>query len=437
MFESTLLTDLRDVAAGVARVASLDVAGCTDAELVAAVEVLESTRRATDAARARVATELDRRRATQATDGLHTPGWLAWRHGLPRPQAAALVRTGRFLAEHPTVEGALTQGAITWEHACHLARCCTPRVAHVVAALAEQLVDLARGVRFETWAREVRTLLAHADPDGGHRPTPDGNRLAVTTSGDGSVHLRGELVGEWALEFTAALGAQTDQLFRTTEQDAAATGGATERPPRAQLQALALVELVRRGRAARRATAAPISDVTIVLTTPPTLSDHLRRPTHPDADWLRQVTAECLAAHTLDGVPIHPSTAALLTCDAAHRVLVETFSGETLALGRARRLASRAQRRAALRRHGGCCFPGCDAPPAWVELHHAPSWEAGGPTDLEHLAPLCRHHHGIVHRPDWQLEPDRHHGFTITTPSGRRLPAQTHGRIRQPAPLRT
>ncbi|MFZ4520002.1 MAG: HNH endonuclease signature motif containing protein, partial [Microthrixaceae bacterium] len=55
-------------------------------------------------------------------------------------------------------------------------------------------------------------------------------------------------------------------------------------------------------------------------------------------------------------------------------------------------------------------------------------WEAGGTTDLDHLAPLCRHHHGVVHRAGWSMAPDPEVGFTITTPSGRTFPVQQRGR---------
>jgi hypothetical protein len=411
-----------------------DLAGWTDDDLIAAFEQVESTRRSLDAAAAHLAHELDRRGSTTTRDGLRTPGWIAWHFGLPRGDAGSLVRMGEFLAGHPAVEQALEDGTISAAHVRLLVRACTPRVADVVQMIQEQLVDLARGARFETWARDVRALLDLADADGGHEPRPQDNHLSVVSDSDGGVLVHGELVGEWAAEFRAALDAQADVLFRSMIRDALRTDGEAAAVPRPQLLALALVELVRQGRAAGRRGQAPVSDVTVVLTTPPTLPDALRVPAagQTDAEWLERITAETLSAHTLDGHPIHPSTAGLLCCDAAHRVLVESFNGETLALGRSQRLASAAQRRAAAVRYGGCCFPGCDAPPNWVELHHTPAWEDGGGTDQDHLAPLCRHHHGIVHRAGWGLNPDADHGFVITTPFGRVLPAQRRGRSRPP-----
>ena len=60
----------------------------------------------------------------------------------------------------------------------------------------------------------------------------------------------------------------------------------------------------------------------------------------------------------------------------------------------------------------------------------------GGPTTIDNLALLCRHHHGVIHRTGWQMtlnphtdgasgdgaDGDQTSFFTITTPDGARLP---------------
>jgi len=362
-----------------------DLAGWTEGELLAAFEQTERTRRSLDATAANLAHELDRRGTTTARDGLRTPGWIAWHFGLPRTDAGALVRMGEFLAGHPVIEQALLDGTISAAHVRLLARSCTPRVAEVVHLIQGGRYAWAAGAAFETWARDVRALLDLADADGGHEPRPQDNHLSVVSDSDGGVLVHGELVGEWAAEFRAALDAEADRLFHRLASDATTTGEPLllRRP---QLLALALVELTRSGRAATSTAGPAPADVTIVLTTPAELPAHLEGPVADEtgAGWLTRLTA-----HTLDRTRLHHSTAALLTCDARHRILVEAFTGETLALGRSRRLATPAQRHAAAVRYGGCCFPGCDAPPNWCELHHSPTWESGGTTDLDHLAPLC------------------------------------------------
>ena len=75
-----------------------------------------------------------------------------------------------------------------------------------------------------------------------------------------------------------------------------------------------------------------------------------------------------------------------------------------LGYGRARRIATAAQRDALAARDGGCCFPGCDAPPGWTQVHHVLGWVDGGATDLDNLCLLCGYHHReFERRPGWKV----------------------------------
>ncbi len=95
--------------------------------------------------------------------------------------------------------------------------------------------------------------------------------------------------------------------------------------------------------------------------------------------------------------PIEPATAQRLTCNALVQGAIRDTDGNVLALGRTRRLASRAQRRALrIRDHGVCQFPGC-ASTRHLDAHHVVAWSKGGPTDLANLILLCRRHHTFVH----------------------------------------
>ncbi|MGM0386513.1 MAG: DUF222 domain-containing protein [Actinomycetota bacterium] len=133
-----------------------------------------------------------------------------------------------------------------------------------------------------------------------------------------------------------------------------------------------------------------------------------------------QVGAEILAGLPAGDVPagtchiegagsIEPATAQRLSC--AGRVLPAVIGadGEVLALGRTRRRASRAQRRALRIRDGVTCqFPGCEQS-RHLDAHHAVPWWAGGATDLSNLLNLCRRHHTAVHEG----------GMSITREAGR------------------
>jgi hypothetical protein len=93
-----------------------------------------------------------------------------------------------------------------------------------------------------------------------------------------------------------------------------------------------------------------------------------------------------------------------MACEQAIRPMV--FDGEPLPLdcGREKRLFTRAQRRAAENRDGGCTFPGCTRPPSWCVGHHArKTWAAGGTTNLHDMVLICPHHHRIVHAQDWDI----------------------------------
>lgn len=66
-----------------------------------------------------------------------------------------------------------------------------------------------------------------------------------------------------------------------------------------------------------------------------------------------------------------------------------------LAVGRAARLATPAQRKALRLRDGACAIPECTGHGA-PQPHHVIGWEFGGPTDLDNLVNLCWVHHRHV-----------------------------------------
>ena len=120
--------------------------------------------------------------------------------------------------------------------------------------------------------------------------------------------------------------------------------------------------------------------------------------------------------------PVPKATIQRLACDGAIRRVLVDAAGEILDVGRARRLATPAQRAALIVRDGGCVFPGCDCPYGWCEAHHLVPFEDGGATTLDNLALLCRHHHHLVHEGKWLLE--RNGGlWTATSPTGRQIAA--------------
>lgn len=137
----------------------------------------------------------------------------------------------------------------------------------------------------------------------------------------------------------------------------------------------------------------------------PDSADHSTSAGRADSDHAPDegVPARTPSSHT-DGTchvnglgGIEPETARKLSCDADLLGAIIDSSGDVLALGRTRRLVSRAQRRALMiRDHGMCQFAGCHQT-HHLQAHHVVHWVDGGPTDLENLILLCSRHHTVVH----------------------------------------
>jgi hypothetical protein len=85
------------------------------------------------------------------------------------------------------------------------------------------------------------------------------------------------------------------------------------------------------------------------------------------------------------------------------RRLVTDETGCILDAGRKHYLASDLQKLVITLRDGYCRFPGCNAPAERCEVDHVVPYDAGGPTDLWDLGPLCKHHHQMKTSGYWHI----------------------------------
>ena len=108
-------------------------------------------------------------------------------------------------------------------------------------------------------------------------------------------------------------------------------------------------------------------------------------------------------AMTSHGTPLSISTLLEMSGEASLLAAVCADTGGILDYGRERRLASKAQRLALAVRDGGCCFPGCDRPAAWAEVHHIHPWISGGRTSINNMCLLCRYHHRSFEALGWEV----------------------------------
>jgi len=113
---------------------------------------------------------------------------------------------------------------------------------------------------------------------------------------------------------------------------------------------------------------------------------------------------------TDDGVPLPISTVRRLCCDAEVLPIVLDGSGIALDVGRSKRTATPAQRRALRAMHRTCGNADCTVPFSQTRAHHVQWWTRDhGPTEIDNLLPLCERCHHLVHEGGWTvtMTPDR------------------------------
>ena len=116
---------------------------------------------------------------------------------------------------------------------------------------------------------------------------------------------------------------------------------------------------------------------------------------------LHQLETRAGQATTGHGGQISIAEALRLAADSKALPVVLNAAGGILAYGRARRLASPAQRLALIARDKGCTFPGCRETAARSEVHHITDWVNGGQTNIDKLALACDYHNNEAPRQDW------------------------------------
>jgi hypothetical protein len=104
------------------------------------------------------------------------------------------------------------------------------------------------------------------------------------------------------------------------------------------------------------------------------------------------------------GEPVSPGVARRIACSGELMPAVLGGPSAVLDVARPVRLFTGLLRQALNVRDGGCCFPGCDTPPAGCDAHHLQPWWSGGETKLGNGVLLCPHHHRLA-EPDPSAPP--------------------------------
>jgi hypothetical protein len=349
--------------------------------------------------------ELDRLGVTDAEDGFRTPDWVAHVTQTPKLAARHRLNVATCLNQNfPMIRTAILAGELSWDHAVALHKASNVRNVDRMSSVQETLIEITGYCNsYETWAQNVAALGKRADDDGPstHAQVCANNTLRFIDQFNGTHRFEGQLANEYVEIVKQAIGRESQSLFNKYSADATVDPGLGI-PALPTLQALALVDIVRRSNGAPDAPFRPIADITLV------------------------VKAE---GNELKTDQVDKITADILTCDPVFRPIVINSLGTPLAAGRSVRLATNVQRRALAVRDGGCVFPGCTANDTHCEAHHVIHYRNGGRTDLNNLALLCHHHHSVTHRNSWHMQAvDDVGNFKWTTPTGREINSQRHGR---------
>lgn len=120
---------------------------------------------------------------------------------------------------------------------------------------------------------------------------------------------------------------------------------------------------------------------------------------------------------------LQPAEVRRFLCDCGVTPVVLGGEGQPLDVGRERRTATLAQRKALAGRDRGCSYPGCDRPPSRCQAHHVRFWTEGGVTNVDDMVLLCRSHHRMVHNAEWLVR--IHHGRPEFVPPKWVDPTQT------------
>jgi hypothetical protein len=342
-----------------------------------------------------LAAELDRREAWREEGATSVEAWLSERCAVSPATARAWAHVGTRLFDLPALADGLCDGAVSFDQVRAVVDVARPENERALLAQASEC--------------SVRQLADVAKATAPTRHSPPSSAREHET--------RSVRFNDDCRTMTAQLPAETYAEVRAGLETTARGVPSDGETRWDQRLADALVAVVRRsGRPSRRpssprrgADKAPSGEE--VVPSPYLVVAHVPLATlTEDADLAGELEHRGL----IDAV-----VARRLACDATLIVALDDDVGHTMYEGRARRDPTPTQRRELWRRDRHCRFPGCRNA-TFVNPHHVRWWKRDrGKTDLDNLALLCEHHHGLVHSKAWQLSGDANGELTFVGPRGR------------------
>ena len=293
---------------------------------------------------------------------------LVRRHRLTRPEAHRQARLAAGLDAHPITAAALSAARIQGEQALAIIGGLDALPADLDPDLKvkaeEHLIELAKDYDAKSLKNLGRAILEVVAPDlaDAHlakqlerleRDAEEANRLRVRDTPDGRVRGDFDLDGFTGACFKKAMFALAAPKHRASK------GPLGERLPTAEKLGQAFAEYVRRYPTNKLPKAGGLNASVVVLMSLETLMGGIK------------------AAKLDTGEHISAGLARRIACHAGIIPAVLGGKSEVLDLGRSRRFHSRAQRIKATIEQGGCIEAGCDAAPAFTQMHHPDSLGPG------------------------------------------------------------
>lgn len=264
------------------------------------------------------------------------------------------------------------------------------------AARGQELADAATTLHnsdfrrtLERILREVRVDDARSELDRQRRNT----RLRWWNDDDGMWCVFGRFDPVNGALLEGRLRRQIERMFHSSAPE---TTPADPRERSQHLAALAFVQL------AEGTTPGAVADVTVVI------DERTLREGRPHESTIVDIGL----GHF--GLPIE--TIRRWACTGVVTPVIASTDGKRLLLGRTARTANEHQRRALRVLYRGCAL--CDEPFDLCKIHHVGWYGWDGPTDIDNLLPLCRHHHHMVHEGGWTLRLEKDRTLRVTSPDG-------------------
>ena len=328
--------------------------------------------------------------------------WLSWSCSMTPGVAREHVRVAKGLRKMSTVAGLFREGRLSYSKVREVTR--------VVDIVDEQ--KLCQLALTATASQLARMISGFRSADGMRIGQQTKRKLSWHEREDGMVEFRAQLAKDEAAVLIAAIESAKDQFgpppakpdpCGDAEQESADGVGSYS-------NADALVDVARgfhhaapqdRSGEDRTLVVVHVSAEQLARNVPAATSDSdedaAAGPAGQGAGSVPAPTPPTAAVCHIAGVgSVEAATAQRYACDSPLLGAVVDKHGKVLALGRSRRLVSKAQRRALLIRDKMCQYPGCHST-RHLKAHHVVPWILGGRTDLDNLILLCQWHHTAVH----------------------------------------